>query len=374
MPERRYAPDRKARRITNSFAAATLHVRAAYRSCQLRLVEPVIARHQGHRRSAIDDEDQRFHDLADLDPDRGGGVSGGLRAFGEAPRFDDEPPALGCRQHGANVPVHETETSSARSPSAEAADQRAHPVIGGLIRGVLARDRVQALDRPPFPYDSRGRPPHVSKENQPCHSPASTTSPSRSTASAPEKGNASRNPLATRARGCTSGCSPPDFGARWSASLAVVAASTTPSPSDTVQGSAPRSWVLGSSGRPDGTRIRSGRAGGVRTRRSTPRLSSSRTTPARRSRWREVRRSTSSTLRLATRSRPLVTQPTARTYASVVVPPWSATSLLPGSSTTCTSWSSRSCSAEVSACGTDWKASKRTTPSRPFRRPAGSPT
>ena len=40
------------------------------------------------------------------------------------------------------------------------------------------------------------------------------------------------------------------------------------------------------------------------------------------------------------------------------VPPRSATSLLPGSSTTCTSWWSRSCSAGASACGTDWRASK----------------
>src|ERR687892_662625 len=39
--------------------------------------------------------------------------------------------------------------------------------------------------------------------------------------------------------------------------------------------------------------------------------------------------------------------PTARTYASAGVPPRFASSLLPGSSTTCTSSSSRSCSAEA---------------------------
>ena len=42
-----------------------------------------------------------------------------------------------------------------------------------------------------------------------------------------------------------------------------VAASTTPSPSNTARGSAPRSWVRTSSARPDGTRTRTGRAGGV---------------------------------------------------------------------------------------------------------------
>ena len=52
----------------------------------------------------------------------------------------------------------------------------------------------------------------------------------------------------------------------------------------------------------DGTRTRSGRAGGVPTRRSTRRSSSSPITRARRSRWRAARRSTSSTLRLPRRS------------------------------------------------------------------------
>ena len=41
------------------------------------------------------------------------------------------------------------------------------------------------------------------------------------------------------------------------------AASTTPSCSSSLPGSAPRSWVPASSARPDGTRTRSGRAGGV---------------------------------------------------------------------------------------------------------------
>jgi dihydrofolate reductase len=48
------------------------------------------------------------------------------------------------------------------------------------------------------------------------------------------------------------------------------------------------------------------------------------------------------------------------------------TSLLPDSSTTCTSWWSRSCSAEAYASGTDWRASRRTTRSRPPPRPAES--
>ena len=55
-------------------------------------------------------------------------------------------------------------------------------------------------------------------------------------------------------------------------------------------------------------------------------------------------------------------------------PTMSATSSPPGSSTTCTSSWSRSCSAAASASGTGWRASRRTTTSRPPPRPAGSPT
>ena len=47
------------------------------------------------------------------------------------------------------------------------------------------------------------------------------------------------------------------------ASPAVVPASMTPSLSSSMPGSVPRSWAPGSSARPDGTRTRSGRAGGV---------------------------------------------------------------------------------------------------------------
>ena len=41
------------------------------------------------------------------------------------------------------------------------------------------------------------------------------------------------------------------------------------------------------------------------------------------------------------------------------VPPPSASSLPPGSWTTCTSWWSRSCSAEAYASGTEWRASEK---------------
>ena len=116
-----------------------------------------------------------------------------------------------------------------------------------------------------------------------------------------------------------------------------------------------------SSARPDGTRTRSGRAGGVPTRHSTHRSSSSPITRARRSRWRAARRSTSSTPRRPRHSRRPARPRTARTYASAEAPPWSATSSPPGSSTTCTWWWSRSCSAEAYASGTDWRASRRTT-------------
>ena len=77
----------------------------------------------------------------------------------------------------------------------------------------------------------------------------------------------------------------------------------TPSCGCTITGSAPRSWAPGSTATPAGTRIRTGRAGGVRTRRSTARSSSSPITRARRSRWRAARRSTSSTRRRPRRSR-----------------------------------------------------------------------
>ena len=48
--------------------------------------------------------------------------------------------------------------------------------------------------------------------------------------------------------------------------------------------------------------------------------------------------------------------------------------LAAGSSTTCTSWWSRSCSAGANASGTDWRVSRRTTRSRPPPRPAASRT
>jgi hypothetical protein len=75
-------------------------------------------------------------------------------------------------------------------------------------------------------------------------------------------------------------------GASCSAGQAAAAASTTPSRSNSFPGSAPRSWVPASSARPDGTRTRSGAGGGVPTRPSTRRSSSSPITRTRRSRWR----------------------------------------------------------------------------------------
>ena len=56
------------------------------------------------------------------------------------------------------------------------------------------------------------------------------------------------------------------FATRWwnetTGGPAAPAASTTTSCGCTMSGSAPRSWVRTGSGRPDGTRTRSGRAGG----------------------------------------------------------------------------------------------------------------
>ena len=63
-----------------------------------------------------------------------------------------------------------------------------------------------------------------------------------------------------------------------------------------------------------------------------------------------------------------------RTCASAEAPPSSASSLPPGSSTTCMSWWSRSCSAEAYVSGTDSRASRRTTRSKQPPRPAGSRT
>ena len=64
------------------------------------------------------------------------------------------------------------------------------------------------------------------------------------------RANATTRRWATPGNGCTNGCSPPGGGTSWSASPAAAAASTTPSPSCTVRGSAPRSWVPGSSATP----------------------------------------------------------------------------------------------------------------------------
>jgi hypothetical protein len=58
------------------------------------------------------------------------------------------------------------------------------------------------------------------------------------------------------------------------------------------------------------------------------------------------------------------------TSAWAAARPWSASSWPPAWSMTCTSWSCRSCSAAACACGTAWRASSRTTTSRPSRRPA----
>ena len=69
-----------------------------------------------------------------------------------------------------------------------------------------------------------------SREIQSCHSPAFTTSPSRSTASPPVSRRPSTRRSAMRASGCTSGCSPPASGAR-----AEPPESTTRSPSATAR-------------------------------------------------------------------------------------------------------------------------------------------
>ena len=136
--------------------------------------------------------------------------------------------------------------------------------------------------------------------------------------------------------------------------------------------SARRSWVRTSSALQAGTTIPTGRAGGAPTRRSTHRPSSSPISRARRSRWRAGRRSTSSTPRPPRRSRSPARLPTVRTYASAEAPRRSTSSSPPDSSTTCTSWSFRSCSAEAYVSGTDWRASRRTIRSRPHPRPAES--
>src|SRR4029079_2510315 len=120
---------------------------------------------------------------------------------------------------------------------------------------------VTATGPNPLP---RGR--KVGTDQQPCHSLASTISPSRSTASAPAKVRPATRRSVMPANGCTNGCSPRDGGTRRQASPAAAAASTTPSRSGSLRGSASRSWVRTSSAIPDGTRTRSGRAGGATTR------------------------------------------------------------------------------------------------------------
>ena len=157
-------------------------------------------------------------------------------------------------------------------------------------------DDDEAVDATTNRRRARSQPP-IEKERPTCHSSGSTTSPSRSTASAPERVRAPRRISVTPGTGCTDGCSPPEW---WQPGAA--AASTTLSSASTTRGSAPRSWAPGSSATPDGTRTRTGRAPGAPTRRSIHRSSSSPTTPARRSRWRAARHSTSSTPRRPRRS------------------------------------------------------------------------
>ncbi len=158
------------------------------------------------------------------------------------------------------------------------------------------------------------------KEQQPCHSPASNLL-RLARRLWHRRGPEPRRTVRSRRRRLHEWM----FATRWwherSASPAAPAASTTPSCGSSLRGSAPRSWAPGSSARPDGTRTRSGRAGGVPTRRSTRRRSSSPITRARRSRWRAARRSTSSTPRRPRRSRRPARLPAARTYASAGVPP-----------------------------------------------------
>jgi hypothetical protein len=86
-------------------------------------------------------------------------------------------------------------------------------------------------------------------------------------------------------------------------------------------GSAQRSWVQGSSATRGGMRTRTGRVRGDPTRCSTHLYSSSRITPAHRSRWRAARFFTSSMPRLPGRSKRRVRPRPVRTYASVEVPP-----------------------------------------------------
>ena len=186
-----------------------------------------------------------------------------------------------------------------------------------------------------------------------CHSHGSTTCPSPSTASPPASRSPPMHPSGMRASVSMSGCSLPGSGTR-----AGPPASTTPSLSATVTASAPRSWAPTSSAHPAGGTTRTGRAGGARTRRSTHRPSCSLTAPGPRSRWRAAPRSTSSTSPRPRRSRRRAQQPMARTSGSAAARPSYATSSPPGSSTTCISCRSRSCSAAVSASGTVWRPSR----------------
>ena len=77
---------------------------------------------------------------------------------------------------------------------------------GGAWRGAVVRGRrsPECRDQPPFRHEQRELTP--STEGAPaCHSPAFTTSPSRSTASAPASLRATTHRSATLAKGCTNG-------------------------------------------------------------------------------------------------------------------------------------------------------------------------
>ena len=166
------------------------------------------------------------------------------------------------------------------------------------------------------------------------------------------------------------------FGTRWWSEMvgqpAAPAASTTPSCGSSRLGSAPRSWVPESSAGPGGTRTRSGRARGVPTRRSTHRSSSSPIIYARRSRWKAARRTTSSTPRLPRRSRRPGRLHAARTYASAGVQPWYRDFLAAGLVDQMHTVVVPILLGRGVRLWDDWRASRRTTRSRPPPRPAES--
>jgi hypothetical protein len=177
---------------------------------------------------------------------------------------------------------------------------------------------------------------------------------------------------ATPANGCTNGCSPRGGGTRWSASRAAATASTTPSRSGSLPGSAPRSWVCEQVRPPRmarGPRME-GRVGSQPAVPHTDVHPHSSPAPVDRDGGRhDVHFIDASPAEALETAREAADGQDLRLGGSpAMIRDFLAAGLVDHMHIVVV----RSCSAEAYASGTDWRASRRTTRSRPPPRPAKS--